>query len=114
MHSYQCCGLVVGISVTGAGAVSGQLGVVLARIRRDAQQTPPGSAYLLRTPEAFVSYAIVPCLVSTVACSLRPATRKLPPRSAGVSERLDAVWEVREQAHRRVSQPPSPAATGRG
>jgi hypothetical protein len=37
----------------------------------------------------------------------------LPPRSAGVSERLDAVWEVREQAHRRVSQPPSPVATGR-
>jgi hypothetical protein len=123
MHSYQCCGLVVGISVTGADAMSGQLGVV------------PGSHRALVQPSMFRKrWGLEPRQLPTrtgdvtvhCTCTLHmshpPIERErrvlytgfsLPPRSAGVSERLDAVWEVREQAHRRVSQPPSPVATGR-
>jgi Phytanoyl-CoA dioxygenase (PhyH) len=120
MHSYNCCGLIVGISVTGADAESGQLAVV------------PGSHRALLQPAVFRHDWELPALDLpthtgdvTVHCSCTlhmsyPPTRRerrvvyagfsLPPKGEPLTAHLAATREVRENSYKKVSQPPSPVA----
>ncbi len=117
-HSYQCCGLTVGISVTGADERSGQLAVV------------PGSHLALVQPFSFRESWGLPMVELptrtgdvTVHCSCTlhmsfpPVDRErrvmytsfsLPPRPRdGVApSNLEQLGRVREGAYKTVSQTP--------
>jgi hypothetical protein len=120
-HSYRCCSLTVGISVTGADAGSGQLGVVAGSHRALIQ-----SAFVRRgldLPQVELPTATGDVTVH-LSCALHmahpPVTRErrvlytdfsLPhdgPRSPGEA----TLSRIREGASRTVSQPPSPVAAG--
>lgn len=115
MHSYRCCGLTVGISVTGADATSGQLAVA------------PGSHRALVQPGFFRKSWGLPVRELptetgdvTVHCSCtfhmsHPPTERerrviytgfaLANPDGPAAPDLE-VRQVREQAHRKVSQAP--------
>jgi phytanoyl-CoA dioxygenase PhyH len=119
MHSYRCCGLTVGVSVTGADSVSGQLRVVA------------GSHRALVQPAFVRSNCDLPIIDLptaagdlTVHCSCTlhmaqpPVERErkvmytgfgLPERSTPSDSRVRAVGDigrVREGAYKTVSQAP--------
>jgi hypothetical protein len=116
MHSYRCCGLTVGISVTGADEGSGQLAVV------------PGSHRALVQPGFYRKSWGLPVRQLpthsgdvTVHCSCTfhmshaPVTseRRVIYTGFGLANRDDRPLEheaqvrvIREEAHRKVSQAP--------
>ena len=116
-HSYQCCGLVVGISVTGADEDSGQLAVVAGSHRALVQPAFARESWGLpqiglrtRTGDVTVHTSC------TMHMSYAPVVRErrvmytgfsLPPRTGDTARRgVDRLSRVREQAHRVVSQAP--------
>ena len=117
-HSYECCALTVGISVTGAGATSGQLRVVAgshrvlvwpAFLRRD--NPLPVIDLPTRTGDVTVH------LSCTLHMAQPPVERerrvmytgfRLPPlRPDAAAEARRRLRAVRESAATTVSQPPS-------
>jgi Phytanoyl-CoA dioxygenase (PhyH) len=116
-HSYQCCGLIVGISVTGANERSGQLAVVAGSHRALVQPAFARQSWGLpqiglptRTGDVTVHTSC------TMHMSHPPVDRErrvmytgfsLPLRSGDAARtRVDVLSRVREQAHRVVSQAP--------
>ena len=119
MHSYRCCGLTVGVSVTGADAVSGQLRVVAGSHRALVQPAFVRSSCDLPIID-------LPTLIGDVtvhcSCTLHmaqpPVNRErkvmytgfsLPDRSAPSDSRAQAMGDigrVREGAYKTVSQSP--------
>lgn len=116
-HSYQCCGLTVGISVTGANARSGQLAVVAGSHRALVQPAFVRSCWGLPEIDLPTSSGDVTVHCScTLHMSHPPVDHErrvmytsfsLPPRSE-LSARgsIDSLARVREQAYRTVSQAP--------
>jgi hypothetical protein len=116
-HSYQCCGLTVGISVTGADERSGQLGVVAGSHRALVQPAFARQSWGL--PEIGLRTRTGDVTVHT-SCTMHmshaPVDRErrvmytgfsLPPRSGDAAQKgVDLLSRVREQAHRVVSQAP--------
>jgi hypothetical protein len=122
MHSYHCCGLTVGISVTGADDRSGQLRVVAGWHRALVQP-----AFVRR--ESALPIVDLPAATgdATVHCSCTlhtaqpPVDRErnvtstgfgLPPRAPAGAARTRAVASisaVREASYKSVSQPPREA-----
>jgi hypothetical protein len=120
MHSYNCCSLTVGVSVTGADSVSGQLRVVAGSHRALVQP-----AFVRR--EAALPVIDLPTAAgdATVHCSCTlhtaqpPVERErkvmytgfgLPPLAPPGEERTRAVASisaVRESSYKNVSQPPA-------
>jgi hypothetical protein len=121
-HSYDCCGLTVGISVTGADATSGQLRVVAGSHRALVWPAP--------MPQPGLDLPIVDLATGTgdltvhLSCTLhmaQPPTERprrvmytsfglpsmAPEAAAEARRRLGAI---REAAPVTVSQPPSPVA----
>jgi hypothetical protein len=117
-HSYDCCGLTVGISVTGADAVSGQLCVIAgshraliwpARLREGLDL--PQIALPTETGDVTMHASC------TLHMAQPPVERErrvmytgfaLPPRSADAAAGQARLRAVREAAPVTVSQPPSP------
>jgi hypothetical protein len=124
MHSYMCCGLTVGISVTGADADSGQLAVVPGTHRALVQPAfyRPLWGLPVRDLPTKTGDLTVHCSC-TMHMSHPPKTSErrvlytgfaLAPRTGrGVPvQDSAALREVREAAYKNVSQPPSPVAAG--
>jgi hypothetical protein len=121
MHSYRCSGLTVGISVTAADAESGQLAVVPGSHRALVQPAFHRSQWDLPVWElpTAVGDLTVHCSC-TLHMSFPPVSRErrvlytgfsLPPRPGdGLHEHDRAIKQVREQAHKKISQEPSPVA----
>jgi phytanoyl-CoA dioxygenase PhyH len=117
LHSYNCCGLTVGISVTGADAMSGQLAVVPGTHRALVQPAfyRPLWGLPVRDLPTRAGDLTVHCSC-TMHMSHPPIDRErrvmysgfsmpaLAPDAARAS--LAALGQVREQAHRTVSQAP--------
>jgi hypothetical protein len=124
MHSYRCCGLTTGISVTGADAQSGQLRVVAGSHRALVQPAFVRSSSDLPIVDLATATGDV-----TVHCSCTlhmaqpPVARErkvmytgfgLPDRRGPSAQRAKAVSDignVREAAYETVSQ--APGYTGR-
>jgi hypothetical protein len=120
MHSYNCCGLTIGVSVTGADAVSGQLRVVAGSHRALVQ-----TAFVRRESELPIIDLPTAAGDATVHCSCTlhmaqpPVERErkvmytgfgLPPLAPPGEERTRAVASisaVREASYKNVSQPPA-------
>jgi Phytanoyl-CoA dioxygenase (PhyH) len=116
-HSYQCCGLIVGISVTGADERSGQLAVVAGSHRALVQPAFARQSWGL--PEIGLPTRTGDVTVHT-SCTMHmshpPVDRErrvmytgfsLPPRSGDAARKgVDVLSRVRERAHRVVSQAP--------
>jgi hypothetical protein len=120
-HSYQCCGLTVGISVTGADERSGQLAVVAGSHRALVQPAFARPSWGL--PEIGLPTSTGDVTVHsscTMHMSYAPVDRErrvmytgfsLPPRNGdGARKGVDLLSRVREQAHRVVSQTPGHVA----
>ena len=116
-HSYECCGLTVGISVTGADAGSGQLAVVAGSHRALVQPAFVRRRWGLPVVELPTRTGDVTVHCScTLHMSHPPVDRErrvmytsftLPPLAAEFAGgRVDAISRVREQAYKTVSQPP--------
>lgn len=122
-HSYDCCALNMGISVTGADAESGQLRVVAGSHRALIWPAP--------TLQPGLDLPVVDLATQTgdvtihLSCTLHMAQppvarpRRVMYTWTGLPERVDAqrrarsrLSEIRESAPVTVSQPPSPAGTG--
>lgn len=117
-HSYDCCSLTVGISVTGADAVSGQLRVIAGSHR--ALLWPARLQAGLDLPELELPTQTGDITLHA-SCTLhmaQPPTERerrvmyttfaLPPRSAAATAARARLRDVREAAPVTVSQPPSP------
>jgi hypothetical protein len=119
MHSYRCCGLTVGISVTGADARSGQLRVVAGSHRalvRPALIRSKSDLPIVDLPTA-TGDATVHCSC-TLHMAQPPVDRErrvmytgfaLPERgatSAAHARALGDISRVREGAYTTVSQEP--------
>jgi phytanoyl-CoA dioxygenase PhyH len=120
MHSYRCCGLTCGISVTGADARSGQLRVVAGSHRALVQP-----AFVRSTSDLPVIDLPTETGDVTVHCSCTlhmaqpPVERErkvmytgfgLPPLAPPSEERsrvLASISAVRESSYKNVSQPPA-------
>jgi hypothetical protein len=123
MHSYNCCSLTVGVSVTGADAVSGQLRVVAGSHRALVQ-----TAFVRRESALPIVDLATETGDATVHCSCTlhmaqpPVERErkvmytgfgLPPLGPPSEERtrvLDSMSAVRESSYKNVSQPPAAAS----
>ncbi|HEX4490367.1 MAG TPA: phytanoyl-CoA dioxygenase family protein [Acidimicrobiia bacterium] len=123
MHSYNCCGLTVGVSVTGADAVSGQLRVVAGSHRALVQ-----TAFVRRESALPVIDLATETGDVTVHCSCtlhmaQPPTERerrvmytgfglppLAPPSEARTRVLASISAVRESSYKKVSQPPAPTA----
>lgn len=123
MHSYGCTGLVVGISVTGADAASGQLSVVPGSHRALVQPIGHRKQWGLPPRDLPTRTGDV-----TVHCSCTlhkshpPIERErrvvytgfaLPDADGEPSEDRNALRAVRELSYKKVSQEPSPVVAGR-
>jgi ectoine hydroxylase-related dioxygenase (phytanoyl-CoA dioxygenase family) len=122
-HSYRCCSLTVGVSVTGADARSGQLRVVAGSHRALIQPAfvrrgldLPIVDLPTRTGDVTVH------LSCTLHMSQPPVDRerrvmytgfRLPDDGRGVSETDRRLGRIREGAYKTVSQQPSPVARPR-
>jgi hypothetical protein len=121
MHSYRCCSLTVGVSVTGADARSGQLRAVAGSHRALVQPAFVRPEWGL--PEVDLPTATGDATVH-LSCTLHmaqpPVDRErrvlytgfslpdaLPPGSAR-AQAFEDVRRVREASYRTVSQTPSP------
>jgi hypothetical protein len=116
-HSYRCCSLTVGISVTGADARSGQLRVVAGSHRALVQPgfyRPQWGLPAIDLPTA-TGDVTVHCSC-TMHMSQPPIDRErrvmytgfaLPEREGEPSRaRIDDISRIRERAHKVVSQAP--------
>lgn len=123
MHSYNCCSLTVGISVTGADAESGQLRVVAGSHRALVQP-----AFVRR--EAALPVIDLPTRTgdATLHCSCTlhtaqpPVVRErkvmytgfglppLAPAGAARTRAIESISAVREGSYKNVSQPPARTA----
>ena len=116
-HSYRCCSLTIGISVTGADATCGQLRVVAGSHRALIQ--PAFVRRGLDLPIIDLPTATGDVTVH-LSCTLHmaqpPVTAErrvlytsfdLPPRGEVDQETLAKLSAIREGAHRNVSQPPA-------
>jgi hypothetical protein len=120
MHSYTCSGLTVGVSVTGADAESGQLSVVPGSHRALVQPALHRKTWGLTPKDLPTSTGDLTVHCScTLHMSHPPVARErrvlytgfgLPAVAEVGAEQLRAVSEIREQAHLKVSQEPSPVA----
>lgn len=121
MHSYNCCGVTVGVSVTGADEQSGALAVVPGSHRALVQPAFHRSLWGLppRDLPTRTGDLTVHCSC-TMHMSHPPVTRErrvlytgfsLPPRGAALVEDRTAASRVRENAYKKVSQAPSPVGT---
>jgi Phytanoyl-CoA dioxygenase (PhyH) len=107
-HSRRCCGLVVGISVTGADAESGELGVVAGSHRANVQGTGlHADLDLPRIPIPTRTGDVTVHCSCTLHMSRPPVTRErrvvytgfgLTPRPEDVPEPTDATAVRRERA----------------
>jgi hypothetical protein len=128
-HSYRCCSVTVGVSVTAGGATSGQLRVVAGSHRANVPAT--GARRDLDLP--VVPLPTAPGdLTLHLSCTLHEATapteqpRKVlytsftqPPRSGDGWSGLGQARDLRNRAHKLRSQVPSsvpavPAVPARG
>jgi hypothetical protein len=118
-HSYECCSLTTGISVTGADEVSGQLHVVAGSHRAlvwPALLQPTMDLPLVPLPTRTGDVTVH--LSCTLHMAQPPVERerrvlytsfRLPPKDAGAGAAGRArLGRVREAAPVSVSQPPSP------
>jgi hypothetical protein len=116
-HSYQCCGLTVGISVTGADESSGQLAVVAGSHRALVQPAFFRRAWdLPAVPLPTRTGDITVHCSCTMHMSHPPIERErrvmytgfgLPPRPGDTAPRNAAdLSRVREQAYKTVNQAP--------
>jgi hypothetical protein len=119
MHSFRCCGLTTGISVTGADARSGQLRVVAGSHRALVQPAfvRSGSDLPIIDLPTDTGDVTVHCSC-TLHMSQPPVERErrvmytgfgLPERSAPSAQRTRAIGDighVREAAYKTVSQAP--------
>ncbi|HEY5013719.1 MAG TPA: phytanoyl-CoA dioxygenase, partial [Acidimicrobiia bacterium] len=120
MHSYNCCSLTVGVSVTGADARSGQLRVVAGSHRALVQPAfvrPEWALPVVDLPTA-AGDATVHCSC-TLHMAQPPVERErkvmytgfgLPPLAPVGEERTRAVASisaVREASYKNVSQAPA-------
>ncbi len=119
MHSYRCCGLTIGISVTGADARSGQLRVVAGSHRalvqpafvrselRPADRRPPDRdrrrhrALQLHAPHVAAAGR---ARAARDVHRLRPAGQESV--GEGQQRAMAAIGAVREGAYKTVSQAP--------
>ena len=110
-HSYQCCGLTVGISVTGADERSGQLAVVAGSHRALIQPAFARQSWGLPLVDLPTRTGDVTVHTScTMHMSHPPVDRErrvmytgfsLPPLEGDAARpRIDALARVREHAHR--------------
>jgi len=118
-HSYQCCGLTVGISVTGADERSGQLAVVPGSHRALVQPFSFRDSWGLPVVELPTRTGDVTVHCScTLHMSFPPVDRErrvmytsfsLPPRprDGAAPSNLEQLGRVREAAYKTVSQTPS-------
>lgn len=117
-HAYQCCGIIVGISVTGADDKSGQLRVVAGSNRlampADLASIEP---YLPIVPLATQTGDITVHLSCTLHEAVPPVERErkvmytgfgLAPRPGQDAEGGRALSALRERIHTEVSQTASP------
>jgi hypothetical protein len=123
LHSYNCCGLTVGVSVTGADAMSGQLAVVPGTHRALVQPAfyRPLWGLPVRDLPTRTGDVTVHCSC-TMHMSHPPVTNErrvlytgfaLASREGTPLDESAQLRKVREAAHKNVSQPPSRvAATG--
>lgn len=122
MHSYNCCGITVGISVTAADASTGQLAVVPGSHRALVQPAfyRPLWGLPIRDLPTQVGDLTVHCSC-TLHMSHPPVTseRRVLYTGFSLAARDDALGEdsmelrkVREAAYKNVSQPPSPVVAG--
>ncbi|MEY2404210.1 MAG: hypothetical protein QOD38_1761 [Acidimicrobiaceae bacterium] len=120
-HSYRCCSMTVGISVTGADADSGQLRVVAGSHRALIQ--PAFVRHRLDLPQLELPTRTGDVTVH-LSCTLHmaqpPVTRErrvmytdfsLPDRDGGFAPGEDTLRRIRERAPTNVSQPPGYTAT---
>jgi len=119
-HSYRCCGVTVGVSVTDGGADRGQLRALAGSHRANVPAV--GVAPGLDLPIVALPTRAGDLTVH-LSCTLHEATppvageRKvmytgfgLPERAVGIgtSEASRRAWARRNEAHKLQSQPPSP------
>jgi hypothetical protein len=120
MHSYQCSGLVVGVSITASDDASGQLAVVAGSHRALIQPTFHRDEWQLpiRALPTAKGDVTVHC-TCTMHMSHPPVDRErrvlytaftLPSRDTAGSAEERALWDVRAKVHQKVSQKPSPVA----
>ena len=120
MHSYNCCSLTVGISVTGADARSGQLRVVAGSHRAHVQP-----AFVRREWGLPVIDLATATGDATVHCSCTLHTAQPPvererkvmytgfglaplaPAGEARTRAVASISEVREASYKNVSQPPA-------
>jgi hypothetical protein len=119
-HSYQCCSMTVGISVTGADADSGQLRVVAGSHRALIQ--PAFVRRGLDLPQIDLPTEagdVTVHLSCTMHMSQPPITQerrvmytgfRLPDPEGAAMVGGDKIRRIREGAYKTVSQPPSPLA----
>jgi hypothetical protein len=117
-HSYDCCGLTVGISVTGADAVSGQLRVIAGSHRALVWPARLREGMDLPEVELPTETGDITLHASCTLHMAQPPTARerrvmyttfaLPPRSADATAGRARLRAVREAAPVTVSQPPSP------
>lgn len=120
-HSYRCCSMTVGISVTGADAESGQLRVVAGSHRALIQ--PAFVRQGLDLPQVDLPTKTGDVTIH-LSCTLHmaqpPVTRErrvmytdfsLPDRDDGFAPGEDTLRRIREGAPTKVSQPPGYTAT---
>jgi hypothetical protein len=116
-HSYSCCSLTTGISVTGADAQSGQLGVVPGSHRALVQPSfhrkewgLPPRALPTRTGDVTVHCSCTLHMshapVANERRVLYTSFRLPPPDGIGVDQ-LVGLRDVRENAYKKVGQKPN-------
>jgi Phytanoyl-CoA dioxygenase (PhyH) len=117
-HSYDCCGLTVGISVTGADALSGQLRVIAGSHRALIWPARLRAGVDLPQIDLPTESGDVTLHASCTMHMAQPPVERerrvmytsfaLPPRSADADAARARLRAVREAAPVTVSQPPSP------
>lgn len=120
-HSYRCCSLTVGISVTGADASTGQLRVVAGSHRALIQ--PAFVRRQLDLPQIDLPTEagdVTVHLSCTLHMSQAPVSAerrvmytdfRLPGRGAPSPAAAATLARIREGSYKMVSQPPSPVAS---
>lgn len=118
-HSYECCGLKIGISVTGADAASGQLRVVAGshRALMRPARVEPGSHDLPEIDLPTRTGDVTVHLSCTLHMAEPPTERerrvmytglRLPGVASSVAAEARArIRAAREKSHTTVSQPPA-------
>jgi hypothetical protein len=117
-HSYDCCSMTVGISVTGAGAGTGQLRVHAGSHRALVWPALAQPGLDLPVVDLATGVGDVTIHLSCTSHMAQPpvvAERRvlytsftLPPRSAAAAAGLHQLSDLREAAPVSVSQPPAP------